>query len=43
MLFPLGFVLLVSMVKDIIEDVGRHKFDNVENNKNVLVGNPKTK
>jgi hypothetical protein len=40
MLFPLSFVLIVSMIKDIIEDVGRHRFDNLENNKKVLVGNP---
>ena len=33
MLTPLSFVLIVSMVKDIIEDVKRHKFDNLENNR----------
>jgi hypothetical protein len=36
MLTPLAFVLLVSMIKDIIEDVKRHKSDNVENNREVL-------
>ena len=39
MLLPLSFVLVVSMIKDIIEDVQRHKFDNIENNKEILVGN----
>ena len=37
MLTPLLFVLLVSMVKDIVEDVQRHKFDNLENNKVVTM------
>ena len=30
-LMPLGFVVLVSMVKDIIEDIKRHSSDNREN------------
>ena len=42
MLMPLGFVVFVSMVKDIIEDVKRHKSDNVENNRKVTVLNPDT-
>jgi phospholipid-transporting ATPase len=33
---PLGFVVLVSMVKDIIEDTRRHISDNKENNRKVL-------
>mmetsp|Transcript_1437 Transcript_1437/g.936 ORF Transcript_1437/g.936 Transcript_1437/m.936 type:complete len:130 (-) Transcript_1437:2173-2562(-) len=37
MLTPLMFVLVVSMIKDIIEDVQRHKFDNLENNRIVQV------
>lgn len=41
MLTPLSFVLIVSMVKDIIEDVKRHKFDKLENNKEVLMGGGK--
>ena len=40
MSFPLGFVLLVSMVKDIFEDLKRHQSDNEENNMKVLVGDP---
>lgn len=31
-LVPLTFVTLVSMVKDIVEDLKRHKQDNTENN-----------
>lgn len=42
MLFPLGFVLIVSMVKDIIEDKARHNYDNLENHKKILVGNTTT-
>jgi len=44
MLTPLSFVLIVSMVKDIIEDVKRHKFDKQENTKEVnmaVTANPK--
>lgn len=40
MLMPLSFVVLVSMIKDIFEDLKRHKSDNFENNLKVLVGNP---
>lgn len=36
MLMPLTFVVLVSMVKDIFEDMKRHKSDNIENNKKCL-------
>lgn len=35
-LMPLGFVVLVSMVKDIMEDMKRHASDNQENNSKVL-------
>lgn len=35
-LMPLGFVVLVSMVKDIIEDSKRHSSDNRENSSEVL-------
>lgn len=35
-LLPLGFVVLVSMVKDIIEDYKRHTSDNAENQRKVL-------
>jgi hypothetical protein len=42
MLLPLGFVVVVSMIKDIIEDVKRHKSDNIENNRKVTVLNPDT-
>lgn len=38
MLMPLGFVVLVSMVKDIFEDLKRHNSDKMENNRKVLVG-----
>jgi hypothetical protein len=42
MLMPLSFVVVVSMIKDIIEDVKRHKSDNIENNRKVTVLNPDT-
>jgi hypothetical protein len=42
MLMPLTFVVLVSMVKDIFEDMKRHKSDNQENNKKTLQGNLQT-
>ena len=35
-LMPLGFVVLVSMIKDIIEDSKRHASDNKENSSKVL-------
>jgi len=35
-LMPLGFVVLVSMIKDIIEDSKRHSSDNRENSSKVL-------
>jgi phospholipid-transporting ATPase len=40
MLVPLSFVVLVSMVKDIFEDLKRHQSDNQENNRKVLVADP---
>ena len=42
MLMPLGFVVVVSMIKDIIEDIKRHMSDNIENNRKVMVLNPDT-
>ena len=42
MLVPLSFVVLVSMIKDIFEDMKRHQSDKLENNCKVLVGNPET-
>ena len=38
MLLPLSFVVLVSMIKDIFEDLKRHKSDNIENNKHTTQG-----
>lgn len=35
---PLGFVVGVSMIKDIYEDYLRHKSDNEENNRTVQRG-----
>lgn len=43
MLMPLAFVITVSMVKDIFEDYKRHKSDNTENYKKVLVYDTITK
>jgi len=40
MLMPLSFVVFVSMIKDVFEDLKRHKSDRYENNLKVLVGNP---
>jgi hypothetical protein len=42
MLVPLSFVVLVSMIKDIFEDLKRHQSDNLENNRSTLVGDPAT-
>ena len=42
MVVPLSFVIFVSMIKDIFEDIQRHKSDNQENRRKVLVGDPKT-
>lgn len=42
-LLPLGFVILVSMVKDIFEDWQRHKSDRQENNQQVLTYDVPTK
>ena len=38
MVFPLGFVIIVSMIKDIFEDFKRHQSDKKENRKKVLAG-----
>jgi len=42
MIVPLSFVIIVSMIKDIFEDLKRHSSDKMENNKKVLAGDPKT-
>lgn len=42
MVFPLGFVIIVSMIKDIFEDFKRHQSDKQENKKKVLAGDWKT-
>jgi phospholipid-transporting ATPase len=42
MLFPLTFVVLVSMIKDISEDYKRHRSDRKENEKIVHVLNLET-
>lgn len=42
MLMPLSFVIFVSMVKDIFEDLKRHKSDKIENNREVLAANQDT-
>ena len=39
MLYPLSFVVAVSMIKDISEDYKRHKNDQKENYRKVLVLN----
>ncbi len=38
MVFPLVFVIFISMLKDIFEDLKRHSSDKKENTKKVLVG-----
>jgi hypothetical protein len=40
LLFPLGFVVGLSMIKDIYEDWQRHKSDNEENNRKAIVATP---
>ena len=35
--FPLGFIVIVSMVKDVFEDYKRKKSDSAENNKFIQV------
>ena len=35
---PLGFVVGISMIKDVYEDYLRHKSDNEENNRQILKG-----
>lgn len=39
LIMPISFVIGLSMVKDIFEDLGRHRSDNDENSRQVLVGN----
>lgn len=41
-LLPLAFVVVVSMVKDLYEDVKRSRSDREENARMVLVGDPAT-
>lgn len=38
-LLPLGFIVLVTMLKDLYEDRKRHHFDNEENNRTTEVYN----
>ena len=38
LIFPISLVVLVSMVKDLYEDVKRHISDNEENNRKSFVG-----
>jgi hypothetical protein len=40
-LVPLMFVISVSAIKDIFEDMKRHSSDNQENSKKVLSGSQK--
>lgn len=42
MMVPLGFVVAVSMIKDIFEDLKRHNSDNIENTRPVKIGNHET-
>lgn len=42
MIFPLSFVVSVSMIKDIFEDLKRHDSDRKENMRKVLAGDEKT-
>jgi phospholipid-transporting ATPase len=41
-LLPLTFVVIVSAVKDLFEDLKRHQSDAQENNRKVLAANVKT-
>jgi hypothetical protein len=40
LLFPLGFVVGLSMIKDIYEDYQRYKSDKEENNRHARVATP---
>jgi phospholipid-transporting ATPase len=42
-LLPLCFVVFVSLIKDGLEDLKRHKSDNLENNSKVTTFDPVTK
>ncbi len=42
-LFPLSFVVAVSMLKDLFEDIKRKRSDKDENERKVLVANLQTK
>jgi P-type E1-E2 ATPase len=42
MLIPLGFVVFISMIKDIFEDMKRHESDKKENNRKVFIGSETT-
>lgn len=39
LIMPIGFVVGLSMLKDVLEDMGRHRSDNDENSRQILVGN----
>jgi phospholipid-transporting ATPase len=41
-LLPLLFVVAVSAIKDLFEDIKRHRADAQENNRKALVADPKT-
>ena len=41
-LLPLLFVVIVSAVKDLFEDLKRHNSDTKENNRKVIVANSET-
>lgn len=36
-LLPLGYILIISMIKDIKEDMRRHRLDKVENKRKAMV------
>jgi len=38
LIVPIMLVVIVSMVKDLYEDIKRHRFDRMENNRKTLVG-----
>ena len=40
LLFPLGFVVGLSMIKDIYEDYQRNQSDKEENNRRAIVATP---
>lgn len=42
-LLPLLFVVIVSAIKDLFEDLKRHKSDTKENNRKIIVANCETR